>query len=146
MIGGRGADRRSWLVFCCGVAHAMLVCAALHKRGIDAEVLTGAHGSTERDSIIARFKSGELRCLVNVNVLTTGFDAPNVDLLVMLRATQSPSLYVQMVGRGTRLHEGKKDCLVLDYGTNVERHGLIDDIQPPTPKSDLGRASPRARV
>jgi len=132
----RGADRDSWLVFCCGVAHAQLVCDALHRRGIDAEVLTGAHGSTERDSIIARFKSGELRCLVNVNVLTTGFDAPGVDLLAILRATQSPSLYVQMVGRGTRLHDGKKNCLVLDYGTNVERHGLIDDIQPQRKKSD----------
>jgi len=74
-----------------------------------------------------------LRCLVNVNVLTTGFDAPNVDLLAILRATQSPSLYVQMVGRGTRLHEGKQNCLVLDYGSNVNRHGLIDDIRPKTP-------------
>jgi len=56
-----------------------------------------------------------------------------VDLLAILRATQSPSLYVQMVGRGTRLHEGKENCLVLDYGSNVNRHGLIDDIRPKTP-------------
>ena len=129
----RGADRRSWLVFCCGVAHAQLVCEAIQAHGIDAEILIGSHGSDERDNRIARFKSGALRCLVNVNVLTTGFDAPNVDLLAILRATQSPSLYVQMVGRGTRLHEGKKDCLVLDYGSNVNRHGLIDDIKPKTP-------------
>ena len=129
----RGADRQSWLVFCCGVVHAQLVCEAIQAHGIDAEVLIGSHGSEERDNRIARFKSGDLRCLVNVNVLTTGFDAPNVDLLAILRATQSPSLYVQMVGRGTRLHEGKENCLVLDYGSNVNRHGLIDDISPKTP-------------
>ena len=129
----RGADRQSWLVFCCGVGHAQLVCEAIQAHGIDAEVLIGSHGSEERDNRIARFKAGELRCLVNVNVLTTGFDAPGVDLLAILRATQSPSLYVQMVGRGTRLNEGKENCLVLDYGSNVNRHGLIDDIKPKTP-------------
>ena len=129
----RGANRNSWLVFCCGVGHAELVLEAIQAHGIDAEILIGSHGLDERDNRIARFKSGALRCLVNVNVLTTGFDAPNVDLLAILRATQSPSLYVQMVGRGTRLHEGKKNCLVLDYGSNVNRHGLIDDIKPKTP-------------
>jgi len=70
-----------------------------------------------------------VRCLVNCNVLTTGFDAPNVDLVALVRATLSAGLYVQMVGRGTRLSDGKDDCLILDYGQNVQRHGFIDQVK-----------------
>jgi DNA repair protein RadD len=69
-----------------------------------------------------------LRWLVNVNVLTTGFDAPNVDCVVLLRPTMSPGLYYQMVGRGFRLFDGKADCLVLDYGGNALRHGPVDKL------------------
>jgi len=125
-----GSDRKSWLVFCCGIDHAYAMAEALAERGIQSEVLTGKHGMKERADKVARFKAGNLRCLVNVNVLTTGFDAPNVDLLALVRATKSAGLYVQMVGRGTRLHDSKKDCLVLDYGSNVVTHGLIDDVKP----------------
>lgn len=70
-----------------------------------------------------------LKYLVNVNVLTTGFDAPNVDCVVLLRPTASPGLYYQMVGRGFRLHPDKHDCLVLDFGGNIIRHGPVDSIQ-----------------
>jgi len=70
-----------------------------------------------------------LKYLVNVNVLTTGFDAPNVDCVVLLRPTASPGLYYQMVGRGFRLHPEKTDCLVLDYGGNILRHGPVDAIR-----------------
>jgi DNA repair protein RadD len=67
-------------------------------------------------------------------VLTTGFDAPNIDMLVMLRPTKSTGLYVQIVGRGMRLAPGKKNCLVLDYAGNIERHGPIDQIQVKKPR------------
>ncbi len=70
-----------------------------------------------------------LKYLVNVNVLTTGFDAPNIDCVVLLRPMASPGLFVQMVGRGFRLHETKTDCLVLDYGGNILRHGPVDAIR-----------------
>jgi DNA repair protein RadD len=62
-------------------------------------------------------------------VLTTGFDAPCVDVLAVVRATASPSLYVQIVGRGMRPAEGKADCLVLDYGGNIARHGPVDEVK-----------------
>jgi len=75
------------------------------------------------------FKAGKLKYLVNVNVLTTGFDAPNIDCVALLRPTMSPGLYYQMVGRGFRLHPSKSDCLVLDYGSNIVRHGPIDMLQ-----------------
>ena len=73
----------------------------------------------------------KLKYLANVNVLTTGFDAPNTDCIVLLRPTNSPGLLVQMVGRGTRLspETGKTNCLVLDYGGNIMRHGPVDMIR-----------------
>jgi len=125
-----GADRKSWLIFSSGVGHAHMLEDEFLDHGIDAEMVTGDTPKFIRDDRIARFKSGELRCLINVNVLTTGFDAPNVDLIGLVRATASTGLYVQIVGRGTRLFEGKENCLVLDYGQNVERHGFIDKVKP----------------
>ena len=92
------------------------------------------------EHLISRFKGEQiavnlfgdtyprLKYLVNVNVLTTGFDAPNVDCVVLLRPTASPGLYYQMVGRGFRLHPDKTDALVLDYGGNILRHGPVDAI------------------
>lgn len=135
----RAADRRSWIVFCAGVAHAQHVAEVLNDKGIPSACVTGQTPDIERSEILARFKKGELRAVTNCNVLTTGFDAPNVDLLVMLRPTLSPVLYVQMMGRGLRtikdengntLWEKKKDCLVLDFAANVLRHGPIIDVDP----------------
>ena len=62
-------------------------------------------------------------------MLTTGFDAPHIDCVVLLRPTMSPGLYYQMVGRGFRLHPGNQNCLVLDFGGNVLRHGPVDGIK-----------------
>jgi DNA repair protein RadD len=81
-----------------------------------------------------------LKYLINVNVLTTGFDAPNVDCVVLLRPTASPGLFYQMTGRGFRLHPSKQDCLVLDYGDNILRHGPVDAIQIVERKSTGGEA------
>ncbi len=79
--------------------------------------------------------------LCNYGVLTTGFDAPNVDCVVLLRPTLSPGLYYQMVGRGFRLHPGKRDCLVLDYGGNVLRHGPVDQVRlQRKPEAGMGEA------
>jgi DNA repair protein RadD len=127
-IVARGVDRRSWLVFCCGVAHAHHVGDALRMRGISCRVVTGETPLPERADSIAAFKAGIVRCLVNVNVLTTGFDAPRIDLLAMLRPTLSTGLYVQMVGRGTRKVDGKVDCLILDFAGNCRRHGPVDQV------------------
>lgn len=136
-----GADRRSWLVFCAGVKHAYRVRDALRLAGISAETITGETPSAERARHIADFKAGRIRALTNANVLTTGFDAPGVDLLVMLRPTLSTGLYIQMVGRGTRLAPGKANCLVLDFAGNVRRHGPVDMIEPPGRKGGKGVAA-----
>ncbi|GGE18314.1 ATP-dependent helicase [Aureimonas endophytica] len=123
-----GQDRRSWLVFCSGVAHAIEVRDAMRARGIHAETVTGDTPTAERDRIIQDFRCGRIRCLTNANVLTTGFDAPATDLVVMLRPTLSTGLYVQIVGRGTRLANGKENCLVLDFAGNIRRHGPVDAV------------------
>ena len=127
-IVARGVDRRSWLVFCCGVAHAHHVGQELSARGVSCRVVTGETPLAEREDSVAAFKAGALKCLVNVNVLTTGFDAPRIDLLAMLRPTLSTGLYVQMVGRGTRKAEGKTNCLILDFAGNCRRHGPVDQV------------------
>lgn len=134
-----GADRRSWLVFSTGVDHALHIRDALRARGITCERVTGETPLGERDQIIRAYKAGRIRCLTNDSVLTTGFDAPQTDLLAVLRPTQSPGLWVQMVGRGTRTAEGKTDCLVLDFGGNAMRHGPIDQI---TGRVKTGTAPP----
>jgi DNA repair protein RadD len=113
-----GANRKSWLVFASGVNHAGMLKEQFEVHGIEVDLVTGEDGKNKRNSTLAKFKSGQTRCLINVNVLTTGFDAPSVDLVALVRATASTGLYVQMVGRGTRLSEGKENCLVLDYGQN----------------------------
>jgi len=137
------SDRKSWLVFSSGVNHAHLLADEFDRHGIDVGVVTGTDSSAIREKTIADFKSGKLKCLINVNVLTTGFDYPGVDCIVMCRATASCGLYIQCIGRGTRVAEGKENTLVLDYGSNVERHGLLDQVKP---KDKMGGGDGEAPV
>ena len=131
-----GADRKSWIVFCCGISHAENVNRLLQKNGISSAIITGTTKQDKREETIHAFKAGDIRCLVNVNVLTTGFDAPQVDLIAVLRPTLSTGLYVQMLGRGMRIAEGKTNCLILDFAGNTERHGPIDCIRKGKKKND----------
>jgi DNA repair protein RadD len=119
--------RNAWLVFCCGIDHAAHVRDALRVRGVKAETVTGRTPERERREIIAAFRRGEIDCLTGADIFITGFDIPQVDLIALLRPTLSTSRYVQMVGRGTRKAAGKQNCLVLDFGGNVARHGPVDN-------------------
>ncbi|MDP1563690.1 MAG: DEAD/DEAH box helicase family protein [Pirellulaceae bacterium] len=152
-IAAATADRHSVLIFAASVAHAQHIQTTLQALvNQECAVVTGETPPAIRDQLIDRFKGravpsnlfGDslppLKYLINVNVLTTGFDAPNVDCVVLLRPTASPGLYYQMVGRGFRLHPGKQDCLVLDYGDNILRHGPVDAIQVVARKSGSGDA------
>lgn len=123
------ADRNKWIVFCAGVKHAEHVSRELTMRGIPTACVTGNTPDNERDSILRRFKAGQLRAVTNMNCLTTGFDAPDIDALIMLRPTLSPGLYVQMCGRGMRPHVSKANTLVLDFAGNIERHGPVDRLK-----------------
>jgi DNA repair protein RadD len=123
-------DRRHWLLFCVDRAHAKIVVEGLRERGIHAEMVLGNTPKEKRAELLTRFKSGGFRALVNVEVLTTGFNAPNTDCVALLRASQSKSLIVQCLGRVTRLspETGKRDALVLDLAGNLERHVPLDGI------------------
>ncbi|RMF73507.1 MAG: hypothetical protein D6738_08595 [Acidobacteria bacterium] len=123
-------DRRSVLIFASGVRHGEHVVRVLRERhGIECGFVEGGTPARQRHELLERFRAGGLKYLANVNVLTTGFDAPAIDCVALLRPTLSPGLFYQMVGRGFRLAPGKSDCLVLDYGGNVLRHGPVDAIQ-----------------
>ena len=120
--------RDSILVFGSGKQHCMMLRDALRERGIHSEAVFGDTPNDERAATIANFKAKRVRCLVSLRVFTTGFNAKNVDMIAMGNATKSRGLYVQIVGRGTRLYPGKTDCLVLDFGGNIARHGPIDNL------------------
>lgn len=123
-------DRRSVLIFASGVRHGQHIADVLQTRHkVECGFVCGETLPFERDETLRRFRTGELKYLCNVNVLTTGFDAPNIDCVALVRPTLSPGLYYQMVGRGFRLHPGKHDCLVLDFGGNVLRHGPVDQLR-----------------
>jgi DNA repair protein RadD len=137
-----GRDRKSWLAFCSGVEHARHVAEEFGRQGIICRTIFGDTPKDERDAIIVAFKRGEIRALASMGVLTTGFNAPAVDLIALLRPTKSAGLYVQMVGRGTRLAPGKENCLVLDFAGNVRRHGPIDLVRPRRPGETGGGEAP----
>jgi DNA repair protein RadD len=124
-------DRKAWLFFCTGVEHANHVAMVLQEKGITSACVTGKTPKKEREKILADFKAGRLRALTNANVLTTGFDYPDIDLIAMLRPTMSPSLYVQMAGRGMRPKSHTDHCMVLDFAGVVAMHGPITAVQPP---------------
>ena len=133
------ADRRKWLVFAVTVEHATHLAAELtQQHGIACAVVSAKTPKTERENMIRQFRKGTLRALVNVAVLTTGFDAPEVDCIALLRATKSPVLYVQIAGRGMRTADGKTDCLWLDFTDTTYTLGPVDAVK--------GRARPPERL
>lgn len=137
----RFKGRKSIVIFAATVQHADEVLASLHP-GI-AAVITGE--TKDRASILRRFDNGELRVLINVNVLTVGWDCPRVDAIALLRATESIRLLTQIIGRGLRLCDGKDNILLLDYAQNIERHAPSDgDIFNPQVKAQKapGEAQP----
>jgi len=133
--------RKKWLLFAIDIDHCENITDTLNTNGIKA---ASVHSRMEgnRATIIDMFKSGHYQALVSVAVLTTGFDVPAVDLIGLLRPTASPTLHVQIIGRGLRISEetGKKDCLVLDFAGNLLRNGPIDNPVVKTPGKGGGEA------
>lgn len=160
-----GWNRHSWIVFCTSIEHAEHVTGMLQSMGINAACVHSRMKPKERDNVIAAYKAGQLRAIVNKDILTTGFDDPKTDLIVMLRPTMSPGLWVQMLGRGTRPHyapghdletqEGrlaaihnsdKRNCLVLDFAGNTKRLGPINDPVKPRKKGQGGGGEAPVRI
>lgn len=126
-------DKLGIMVFAATVRHAQEILGLLPEG--ESSIVIGDTPTLERDQIISDFKERKIKFLVNVSVLTTGFDAPHVDLIAILRPTESISLYQQIVGRGLRLSPGKEECLVLDYAGNS--YDLYQpEVGDPKPDSD----------
>lgn len=122
-------DRQGVMFFAATVQHAREVMESLPPEL--SAIVTGGTPKRERDSILRRFKDRQIKYLVNVSVLTTGFDAPHVDCIAILRKTESAGLFTQIIGRGLRLDDGKENCLVLDYTTNIDDHFPDGDLFDP---------------
>lgn len=117
-------DEKSIVVFCVSIEHAEALKAILKD---EAGLVHSKMSTTDRDSSLKMFNEGKLRWMLNVGVLTEGWDCPRVDAIVLARPTKSTALYVQMVGRGLRLFEGKKRCVIYDIVGNYDEFGFVDD-------------------
>lgn len=129
--------RRGVMLFAATVNHAKEIMASLpphSSRMIGGDINSS---KTLRKALIDDFKAQKFKYLVSVGMLTTGFDAPHVDVIAVLRKTESPGLFQQIIGRGCRLYDGKDDFLVLDYAGNIEFHGLQDDLFEPKIRTRL---------
>ena len=154
-------NRHHWLIFGTGIDHVNNIVTELQSQGVSATCVHSKMNNTQRDANIKAFMDGEVTALVNNGVLTTGFDAPFVDMIPILRATKSPGLWVQILGRGTRpcfapgydlsTREGRLDairysekpnCLVLDFAGNTKRLGPINDPVLPKAKGKGKGAAP----
>lgn len=118
------ADRKHILAFVPSVADARALAAKYPNSG----VVWGEMDKRDRENTIARFRAGQLRVLFNVRVLSTGFDYTGIDCIVLGISTASIALYYQIIGRATRIQEGKADALIVDLGGNVDRFGRVEDI------------------
>ena len=127
------AGERPTVVFCSTVAHAENVTAAFNTAGVPAAIIHGDLGSQERRNILAAYADGEIRVIVNIAVLTEGWDHPPTSCVVLLRPSSYKSTMIQMVGRGLRIVDPeeypgviKTDCIVLDFGTSSLTHGTLE--------------------
>lgn len=118
-------NRKNALVFTRFVREAQMVAQAV----AGAVVVSAETPSGERDRIIARFRAGHIKCVVNCGVLTTGFDYPELEAVVMARPTRSLALYYQVGGRGFRIHPEKKNCMFIDLCGNIEQFGHFEDLE-----------------
>lgn len=130
--------QQSTLLFACSVAHASALCLMLEARGVSASVISAQTHRSDRRSIIGAFRRGEINVICNFNVLTTGFDAPRIDTVMITRPTMSPILYRQMIGRGLRgpRFGGTATCRIIDIAENLRFGGkvldLVDFVKLPT--------------
>jgi DNA repair protein RadD len=117
------------MIFAATISHAEEIAGYFPAN--DCMVITGKLKKKDRQEAIELFKNRKYKYIVNVDVLTTGFDAPHVDYVVVMRATESASLFQQIIGRGLRLHDEKEYCLISDFAENIGRHKLHSDIFTP---------------
>ena len=133
-------DGRTGIIFNSGVEQSQIQTQLLNDAGIPTVHLDASTPFKERQMYFDKLSSGEIRCISSIGCLTEGFDVPSISFVVLSRATKSRALYVQMSGRGLRISPDKTDCLILDFGGNVKRLGMLNKkvliTLEPTPKHD----------
>ena len=132
-VAAQTQDATGVMLFAATRQHAREIMASLHPD--NSALIDGETPKAEREKIVKAFKARKFLYLVSVGTLTTGFDAPNVSHIAILRATESVSLLQQIMGRGMRLYEGKKECVVFDYAGNFEKHCPDGDLYAPQIKA-----------
>ena len=138
---GSTTPKDRWLWFLPSVKSAHECADYLVSIGHKAEAIDGNLSFADRNLCMNNFREGFITHCCNVNIMTTGIDIPEINHVVLARATKSTSLYVQMCGRGLRPSQGKDACLVLDYGQNARRHGMLDNPQPTVDRKSAGKKS-----
>jgi len=114
------ADAKKALVFASGVRHAKNLALSFAKASVTCELILGDTPKEEREKIFQNFSSGSTKVIVNVGVLTEGFDEPSIEAIIIAKPTRSSLLYTQIVGRGTRLYEGKDHCIIIDIADTTK--------------------------
>jgi len=115
------------VVFACSIEHSRHIVAQFQAAGVRAMHVDGETDHAERDAAIQSFERGAIDVLSNVELFGEGFDLPALEVAILLRPTQSLTLYLQQVGRALRACDGKAEALILDHAGNALRHGLPDD-------------------
>ena len=108
------------LVYASGVRHAENLALSFRQASVETAVIVGTTPREERETILAQFAKGQISVIVNVGVLTEGFDEPSLEAIIIAKPTRSTLLYTQIVGRGTRLFEGKKHCIIIDIADTTK--------------------------
>jgi superfamily II DNA or RNA helicase len=133
---------RTFICFACSVRHAQMIVQEFNDNGIKVKIVTGdTDPKNERPIIYNELRKREIQGIVSVDCLTTGFDVTNISCILLARPTKSLALYIQMIGRGMRLHENKEDCYVLDQSGNVRKFGFIESLTYP----ELGKGKQREK-
>lgn len=114
------APSKKAIVFASGVRHAEHLSLSFRQAGVKTAVIVGTTPASERTDILTKFSTGEIKVIVNVGVLTEGFDEPSVEAIILAKPTRSALLYTQIVGRGTRIHPGKEHCIIIDIADTTK--------------------------
>jgi superfamily II DNA or RNA helicase len=123
----RLAERRRTIVFATSVGHSRHLADEFARSSVRVEHLDGTTPELERTAMLARLASGKTEVITNCMVLTEGFDLPDIGCITLARPTKKMGLFRQMIGRGLRTADGKKDCIILDHSGAVFEHGLPED-------------------
>ncbi len=130
------ATDRKTMIFAVNIAHANIIYEDFISHGVATAIVHSDLDETDEEESLVDFKKGNVNVLINVGKLTVGFDETSVDALIIARPTQSLRLFLQIIGRGLRIHKGKEDCLIIDIAGTVEKHGY------PTMQRDFNRKRP----